>query len=268
MGFSIHDARAGENENEGVDARAGQDGATGAGAEASIHVRSLGKRFGEVSALAEVDLDVGAGEIVALLGPNGAGKSTLLRILGTTVLPDEGRISVAGHDVVASPGQARRAIGFCLADERSWYWRLSGRQNLEFFTTLHGLRRRAAETRAAELLELIGLAEAADRPFGGYSTGMRLRLSVGRALLAEPPVLLLDEPTRSLDPVATANFRDLLREIVRNRQPAVLLATHDLHEASSVAARILILSEGRVHAEMPAMTNPAELERALLAVQA
>lgn len=222
------------------------------------------KRFGPVTALADVDLDVRAAEIVALLGPNGAGKSTLLRILGTTVLPDRGDISVAGRNVVTSAGDARRAIGFCLADERSWYWRLTGRQNLEFFAILHGLRRRAAQARAEELLELVGLADAAGRPFRNYSTGMRLRLSVSRALLAEPPVLLLDEPTRSLDPVATANFRELLQGIVHIRRPAVLLATHDLHEASSVASRILILSQGRVRAELPGMTEPAELERALL----
>ena len=151
-----------------------------------IRVRGIVKRFAGHTALDSVDLDVAPGEVVALLGPNGAGKSTLLRILGTTVLPDEGTATVGGHDVANDAVAVRRRIGVTLGDERSWYWRLSGRQNLEFFGAMYGLRRRAARARAAGLLREVGLEQAADRRFDGYSSGMRARLSMARALLAEP----------------------------------------------------------------------------------
>ena len=179
----------------------------------AIHARGLTKRFGPVTALDGVDLDVGGGEVVALLGANGAGKSTLLRILSTTVLPDEGVAWVAGNDVVAEPLAARRALGVALGDERSWYWRLSGRQNLEFFAVLYGIRRKEARRRVQELLGEVGLNHAADRRFDGYSAGMRARLSLARALVASPPVILLDELTRSLDPVAVSDFRTQVRRL-------------------------------------------------------
>ena len=196
-------------------------------------------------ALDRLDLDVERGEIVALLGPNGAGKSTLLRILGTTVLPDDGTAEVCDVDVVADPARARRQVGLMIGDERSLYWRLSGRGNLVFFAALHGMRRRHALTRAAELLELVGLVEAADRSVLGYSSGMRARLSLARALLAQPPLLLLDEPTRSLDPLAASGFRDTAASLAHERETGILLATHDLHEAVAVSDRVVILSAGR-----------------------
>ncbi len=232
-----------------------------------ISVQRVSKRFKRVRALTDVNLEVEPGEIVALIGPNGAGKSTLLRILGTTVLPDAGRAFIAGHDVTSEAGAARRATGFLLADERSWYWRLTGRHNLEFFAALQGLRRPEASRRAGELLAEVGLEEAADRQFGGYSAGMRLRLSLARALLMSPPVLLLDEPTRSLDPVATAHFRDLMLDTARERRPAILIATHDLYEAAALASRVVILRDGRIAAMRGAGGDAASLEGALLAAQ-
>ena len=202
---------------------------------------------------------------MALLGPNGAGKSTLIRILGTTVLPDRGRVRIDGVDVVADPVRARQRCGLMLGDERSWYWRISGRRNLEFFAALHGFRRRPARARTSELLELFGLSEAADRPFGGYSAGMRARLSLARALLSEPPVLLLDEPTRSLDPIASADFRHLVLDLARERGVGALFATHDLHEAAEVASRTVSLSEGRIAFAIEGEATSLELEEALLA---
>jgi ABC-2 type transport system ATP-binding protein len=218
-----------------------------------------------VVALDGLDLDVERGEIVSLLGPNGAGKSTLLRILATVVLPDRGTASVCGVDVVADPGAARRQVGVMIGDERSLYWRLSGKENLAFFAALHGLRRRQALRDAVELLELVGLSEAAERPVMGYSSGMRARLSLARALLAGPPLLLLDEPTRSLDPLAAVEFREMAVRLTRERRAGILLATHDLHEAAAVSDRIVVLAAGRVMLDEPAAgMEPARLESAFL----
>jgi ABC-2 type transport system ATP-binding protein len=230
-----------------------------------IRVRGLVRRFGSVVALDGLDLDVERGEIVSLLGPNGAGKSTLLRILGTVVLPDQGTASVCGADVVANPAAARRQVGLMIGDEHSLYWRLSGKENLAFFAALHGFRRQQALRDAAELLDLVGLAEAADRPVRGYSSGMRARLSLARALLAAPPLLLLDEPTRSLDPLAAIEFREMAVRLTRGRQAGILLATHDLHEAAAVSDRIVVLAAGRVMLDEPATgMEPARLESAFL----
>ncbi|MGI8644327.1 MAG: ABC transporter ATP-binding protein [Thermomicrobiales bacterium] len=233
--------------------------------ERGLVVQDVAKRFGRVQALDGVTVTVRPGTIAALLGPNGAGKSTLMRIIATTVLPDAGRVWVDGRDALANPGAARRALGIALGDERSWYWRLSGRRNLEFFGALYGLRRRAAASRAAELLAEVGLDEAADLRFDGYSTGMRTRLSLARALLPEPPVLLLDEPTRSLDPVAAVAFRERVVRLSQERSMAVLYATHDLHEAAAIANRVLVFAKGQLADELPAGTAPAALEHALLA---
>ena len=206
----------------------------------------LRKRFASVSALDGVSLDIRRGEVVALLGPNGAGKSTLLRILGTTLLPDSGSATVAGVDAIADPQQARLRLGLMIGDERSFYWRLSGRRNLAFFAALHGIRSREAAARVTELLAAVGLDAAADQRVLGYSSGMRARLSLARALLGDPPVLLLDEPTRNLDPLAAAGFRETATRLATDRQAAILFATHDLHEAVAISARVIVLSEGRV----------------------
>ena len=229
-----------------------------------IEVAGLMKRFGGVQALRGVDMTVAPGEIVALLGPNGAGKSTLMRILATTVLPDGGTARVAGYDVEAKPAQVRASIGLTLGDERSWYWRLTGRQNLESFAALYHFKRTEARSRVDALLAQFNLAEAGDRRFDGYSTGMRMRLSLARALLPDPKILLLDEPTRSLDPVGASEFRDAVAALGRARNLAVLYTTHDLHEAAEIASRIVIVARGAVVAALPGGTPPAELERILL----
>ena len=230
-----------------------------------IRVRGLVRRFGSVVALDGLDLDVERGEIVSLLGPNGAGKSTLLRVLGTIVLPDQGTASVCGVDVVANPGAARRQVGLMIGDEHSLYWRLSGKENLAFFGALHGLRRAQALRDAVELLSQVGLAEAAERPVRGYSSGMRARLSLARSLLAGPPLLLLDEPTRSLDPLAAVEFREMAVRLTRERGAGILLATHDLHEAAAVSDRIVVLAAGRVMLDEPATgMDPSRLESAFL----
>lgn len=235
-----------------------------------IKVRGLVKRFGTVTALDGLDIDVARGEIVSLLGPNGAGKSTLLRILGTIVLPDAGSASVCGVDVTEDPLAARRKIGLMIGDERSFYWRVTGRRNLTFFAALHGMRRRQALARAAELLEVVGLTEAADRPVRAYSSGMRARLSLARALLGRAPLLLLDEPTQNLDPLAASRFRDTAISLAGEQGAGILLATHDLHEAVAISTRIVVLAGGRSVLEEPGgALDAVRLESAFLeAVQA
>jgi ABC-2 type transport system ATP-binding protein len=228
-------------------------------------VREIRKRFRNVQALDGVSFDVEPGEVVGLLGPNGAGKSTLIRILGTTVIPDSGHATVAGHDVVREPAAARRSLGLMIGDERSHYWRLSARRNLAFFAALVGIPRREAQSRAAELLDAVGLTGAADRPVLGYSSGMRARLSLARSLLAAPPVLLLDEPTRNLDPLAASSFRERATRLASERQTAILFATHDLHEAAAISTRILVLSQGRIVLKERARgLDAVRLEAALL----
>ena len=217
-----------------------------------IRARDVTKRFRSVEALRGVSFDVELGEVVSLLGPNGAGKSTLLRILGTTILADSGTVTVGGHDVVEDAPNARRSLGVMIGDERSHYWRLSGRRNLHFFAALSGLTRREAAIRSQELLEEVGLAEAADRRVGEYSSGMRARLALARARLSDPPLLLFDEPTRTLDPLAAAHFRETITQVVGEGRAGVLFATHNLHEAVAISTRILVLSAGRIVLEQQA----------------
>jgi ABC-2 type transport system ATP-binding protein len=199
------------------------------------------------TALGGVSLDVRPGEIVGLLGPNGAGKTTLLKILSTLVLPDAGVAEIGGIDVVRDPARARSVLAPVTADERSLDWRLSARENLRFFGVLHGMHGDALQRRITELLEGVELVEAGDKLVGAYSSGMRQRLLIARALLSRPRALLLDEPTRSLDPLAARAFRDFLRHEVSGRHGcAVLLATHDPDEALDLCDRIAILDKGQL----------------------
>ena len=214
--------------------------------EALIRAAGVSKTFGDVRALDDVSFHVDRGEVVVLLGRNGAGKSTLLRILGTRVLPDAGEVHIDGIDGRRQPRDVRRRTGVVLPDERSWYWALTGRANLEFFARLSELPRRAARRRTAEVLEVVELTEGADRRVAGYSSGMRARLSLARALLLSPPVLLMDEPARALDPAISRDLRRAVVALARETGCAVLWVTHDLHEAAVVADRVLLLEEGRL----------------------
>lgn len=206
-------------------------------------------------ALQDVTCDVRAGELFGILGPNGAGKTTLFKILSTLVLPDAGRAEVAGADVVRHPAGVRRALAPVVADERSLNWRTSARENLRLYAALHGLRGGEARHRVDEVLEAVELEEAADRRVGGFSSGMKQRLLLARALLARPRVLLLDEPTRSLDPLSARRFRAFLRdEVVGRRGCTVLLATHAPDEALELCDRVGVLHRGRLLAVGPADT--------------
>ncbi len=220
-----------------------------------------------VTALDGLDLRAEPGRVFCLLGPNGAGKTTLIKILATLVLPDGGRAAVGGHDVARDPRRAKTAVGYAVGEERSFYWRLTGRQNLEFFGALYGLRGPARDRRVAEVLALVGLGASADLRFNAYSTGMRQMLAFARALLADAPVLLVDEPTRSLDPRAADTIRAFLRDELAGRQgKTVLWATHDLGEAAGHADDIAVIARGRIRLRGPAAElaagGPASLRRA------
>ena len=224
-----------------------------------LRLRSLRpiRRQPPVRALQDVSMTVRRGDIVGILGTNGAGKTTLLKILATLVLPTAGRVIVQGHEVGRDDDRIRALIGLAFGEERSFYWRLTGRQNLEFFAAFQGLGAHAARARILRLRDQLGL-EALDRRVGPYSTGMKHRLAMARALLHEPQILLLDEPTRSLDPLAAANLRRVIRdEVVRSAGRTALVATHNLEEAETLCNRIIILHQGR----MVACGTLAELQR-------
>ena len=202
-----------------------------------------------VEALREVSFEVQAGEIFGLIGRNGAGKTTLTKIVATLVQPTTGSVSVRGDDSVLRDEQVRRQVGLATAEERSFYWRLTAEQNLMFFARLHGLRDRIAKQRIKELFAKLELEEVAKRRFGEMSTGNKQRLAVARALLSSPPVLLLDEPTRSLDPLAATRMRELIRSLAEQDPPVtILLTSHNLAEVETLCARVAIISRGRIRA--------------------
>ncbi len=204
------------------------------------------RRPERVHALRGVSLEVREGEIFGLLGPNGAGKTTLLKILSCLILPDRGQARVAGESI-AHEDRVKPKIGLVNSDERSFYWRLSGRENLDFFACLYDVPARATARRIETLLRRLDLLEDAERRFSDYSSGMKQRLAIARALLHDPPLLLMDEPTRSLDPAAARALRRLVKDELNRRDgKTILLATHNLREAEVLCDRIAILVRGKV----------------------
>ena len=197
------------------------------------------------AALRDVTVRVEPGECLALVGPNGAGKSTLLRVLATLLAPTSGMARVAGHDVRRESRAVRRAVGVMNSDDRSFFWPLSGVENLRFFARMQDLPDDVARRRAGEVLELVGLSAAAGQRVSGYSSGMRQRLNIARALLHAPPVLLLDEPTANLDLEHRAQVIDAVREQLRGGR-AVLVATHDAGLVVALADNVARLEEGRL----------------------
>ena len=202
-----------------------------------------------IPALKGITLNIEKGEFFGLLGPNGAGKTTLIKILATLVLPTSGKAYVAGYDVEKEERLVRKSMGYVISEERSSYWRLTGRQNLEFFASLNNLKGAEAKKRIDELLEITELKDDADRYFKDYSTGMKQKLGIARGLLTDPQVLFLDEPTKSLDPVTARHMRDFIKkEIVLKQGKTVLFATHNLVEAESLCDRIAIIDKGVIKA--------------------
>jgi ABC-2 type transport system ATP-binding protein len=213
----------------------------------AVVASGLTRRFGDVTALDGVDLEIEFGRVVGLLGHNGAGKTTTVNILTTLLLPTAGRAEVCGHDVVREPHAVREAIALA-GQSATLDELLTGRENLVLLGCLLGLSRRNAKARAAELLERFGLADAADRVCGGYSGGMRRRLDLAACLLVPRPFVVLDEPTTGLDPASRIEVWAAVRELV-DEGTALLLTTQYLEEADRLADRVVVLAGGRVVAE-------------------
>ncbi len=211
-----------------------------------------------VKALDRLSFAVAPGTVFGLLGPNGAGKSTAVKILTTLARPDEGRATVAGIDVVARPDHVRRAIG-AVSQGSGVDVQATGRENLRLQGQCYGMRGRSLEARVAELLERFGLTDAADRIARGYSGGMQRRLDIAMALVHDPAVLFLDEPTTGLDPEVRADMWQQISELAAAHGKTVLLTTHYLEEADQLAARLAIIDRGKVVAE----GSPDALKREL-----
>lgn len=198
-------------------------------------------------ALAGVSFTVSAGEAVALVGPNGAGKSTLLRILATLILPTRGRAMLGGFDVEHDSSRARTQFGYHTGGDEGFYGRLTARANLTFFAAMNNLSITDARERISRVVEWMDLGGDLDRQVRTLSTGITHRLGLARALLHGPAVLLLDEPTRSLDPLAAADFRRMLKDdLVRGRGTTLLFASHTLSEVEEIADRVILLEQGRI----------------------
>jgi len=215
--------------------------------EIAIETRDLQRSFGDLVAVAGVDLEVSAGEIYAFLGPNGAGKTTTVRMLTTLLQPSGGTAQVAGHDVVRDAAAVRRSIGVAL-QEAALDPLMKGRELIQLQATLHGMLRPEGRRRAEDLLERVGLTQAADRQVGTYSGGMRRRLDLASALVHEPKVLFLDEPTTGLDPVSRKSIWEEVEKLNREGT-TVFLTTQYLEEADNLADRVGIIDDGRIVVE-------------------
>lgn len=214
----------------------------------TIQCMDLKKAFGNKLVLQDIRFSVKKGHILALVGPNGAGKTTLLKILASLIVPTGGRALVCGHDVIRNPIQAKRKIGFVPSEERSFYWRLSGQQNLKFFASLHNIQGQERNRRVNAALEDVGLEDKGNIRFSEYSSGMKQALGIARGMLHDPPVLLLDEPTRSLSPDVAGKVRKLINKKARKEGKAILVASHNLKEVEELADRISIIHHGVIKA--------------------
>lgn len=208
----------------------------------------LKKLFGlqiekEVEALRNVSLEIADGEIFGLIGKNGAGKTTLTKIIATLVQPTSGKVSVKNFDSVKDEVRVRSLIGLATAEERSFYWRLSIERNMMFFARLYAMDDKTARKKIGEIFEKLNLTSLRNRRFSELSTGNKQKLAVARAMLPAPPVLLLDEPTRSLDPLAAAELRTLIASL---GNVSVLLTSHNLNEIEELCDRVAIISKGEI----------------------
>lgn len=201
----------------------------------------------QYTALHGLNLTVESGDRVAFLGANGAGKTTFLKIIGGLLYPSSGTLLVNGYDTSKENLKARQNVGFVLNEERSFYWRLTGKQNLEFFGSLDNLYGEKLNEKTQELLNLVGLEKAQHKLFAGYSSGMKQRLAIARGLLSDPDILILDEPTRTLDPISAEDISHIISErIHRQKGRTLLIATHSLKEAEILCNKVCIMKQGQI----------------------
>ena len=216
----------------------------------------LRRKVKEVVGVGGIDFSVARGELFGLLGPNGAGKTTTVKILTTVLTPTAGEARVLGYDVVREAREVRPRIGFVLGGERGLYWRLSGYDNLVYFANLYHVPPDVQKRRIPYLLELVGLGGRGDEKVQGYSRGMKQRLHIARALLHDPEVLFLDEPTLGLDPVGARELRQTIRDLLAEGK-TILLTTHYMFEADALCRRVAVINHGRI----VALDAPADLKR-------
>jgi ABC-2 type transport system ATP-binding protein len=232
-----------------------------------VEVQSLSKTFETkegplfrkasktVVAVDQISFSVPKGEIFGLLGPNGAGKTTTIKMLCTLITPSSGDAFISGFSVAKDEQKVRENLGVMLTGERTLYWKLTGRENLEYFAALYHMESAYAKQRIKELLNLVGLKDRESTLVENYSTGMRIRLSFAKALLNEAPVLLFDEPTASLDPQSSRLIRDTIRDL-KKKGHAILLTTHNMEEADFLSDRVAIIDHGKI----VALGTPAQLK--------
>jgi ABC-2 type transport system ATP-binding protein len=223
-----------------------------------IELHDLTKRFDDFTAVDRVTLSVAAGEILALLGPNGAGKTTTVRMLAAILRPTAGQAFIAGYNVVEHPREVRQRVGL-LTEHPGLYLRMKGEEYLRFFGHLMGLDDVESERRAKDLLNRFGMTEAWNRRMGTFSKGMRQKMALTRAMLHDPSVLLLDEPTSAMDPHSAKLVRDAVLSL-RHHQRAIVICTHNLAEAETLADRIAVIRRGQIIA----LGTSAELKSSLL----
>ena len=210
----------------------------------------------EVVAVDDISFDVEPGELFGLLGPNGAGKTTTVKMLTTLLIPSGGTARVLGEDVVHQADRLRARIGFIFGGERGLYWRLSGNDNLRYFSSLYHVEPEVARKRIPYLLELVRLSDRAKEKVDGYSRGMKQRLHIARTLLHDPEMLFLDEPTMGLDPVGARELRHVIRNLQAEKK-TILLTTHYMFEADALCQRLAVINKGRIIA----LDTPAGLKR-------
>ncbi len=210
----------------------------------AIEIDDLVKRFGDVTAVDGLSLEIREGEIFGLLGPNGAGKSTTINILSGLIEPTSGSAIVGGYDITKRPGKVRELIGVC-PQHSAYYKYLTGRENIKLFGDLHGMLKELINERSAQLIEKIGLEEAADRKSDGYSGGMVRRINLAMALINDPEIAFLDEPTVAMDPQSRRATWDFIEEF-RSSGKTVILTTHYIEEAEELADRVGIIDHGKL----------------------
>lgn len=239
--------------------------------ESAVEVRNLRKVFitkkkkfmrtiekKEFIAVDDISFDIYKGEIFGLLGPNGAGKTTTIKMITGLLRPTSGEVRVMGKNVDKNPLEALRNIGTVLAGDRSIYWKLTARENLEYFAALYGCNKKEASERTQKILDRLGLTEKADELVEKFSTGMKQKVALGKALIPNAPVVLLDEPTLGLDPQSALNLREIILDIKKEGR-TVLLTTHYMEEADFLSDRIAIIDNGKIIA----FDTPENLKKGL-----